>query len=64
MKNTQKVTEKSKESTLLRNGSNVYLEQSLGFKVEDDIAYCQKCPFKTEDYFDAEDHWYQVHNIW
>lgn len=63
LNNTQKATEKSK-SSINRNGSNIYLEESCFFKVEDETAYCQKCKFKTDDYFEAEDHWYKEHCLW
>ena len=66
MKNTQKVTEKPKENNLLRNGSHIYLESELNYIVEGETAYCEhyQCGFKTEDFFEAEDHWFNVHYIW
>lgn len=45
--------------------SKVYIEESLNFKIEDNIARCKtkNCGYETQDYFEAEDHWY-THYIW
>lgn len=63
MKNTQTVESKS---SLTRNGSNIYLENECNFRIEDEIAYCEhyKCDFKTNDFFEAEDHWHKIHQVW
>lgn len=65
MKNTQKVTEKQKKSNITRNNSIAYLG-TLNFEIEDETAYCQSegCNFKSDDFFEAEDHWYKIHYAW
>lgn len=66
MKNTQRVTNKPIINNLTRNGSNIYLEDQLNFRIEDEMAYCEhhNCEYKTEDFFEAEDHWYKTHQTW
>jgi len=58
LNNTQKVTEMQR--------SQAYLEEQLNFSVKNELAYCRdkKCNFHSNNFIEAEEHWYDKHYIW